>query len=69
MKQKVLIFTATYNEVANISSLIKQILSLHLNANLLVVDDDLQMGLGFFLKKLLQKTVELMSCTEMQSLV
>ena len=55
MKQKILIFTATYNEVDNISSLIDQILSLHLNADILVVDDDSPDGTGALLAKIASK--------------
>ena len=38
--KKVLIFTATYNEAENISIFLEKVLSLNLNLDILVVDDD-----------------------------
>jgi dolichol-phosphate mannosyltransferase len=40
MKKKIIIFTATYNESANIVKLIESIESLNLNLSLLIVDDN-----------------------------
>lgn len=49
MKQKILIFTATYNESENITVLVNSILALNLNANILVVDDNSPDGTGSIL--------------------
>ena len=38
--KKVLIFTATYNEAENISIFLEKVLSLNLNLDILIVDDD-----------------------------
>ena len=40
MSKKILVATATYNEIKNITKLIKSIQNLNLDLNILVIDDN-----------------------------
>lgn len=46
MKNKLLIFTATYNEAENITKLLELLISLNLEADILVIDDNSPDGTG-----------------------
>jgi dolichol-phosphate mannosyltransferase len=50
MNEKILIFTATFNEISNIKIYLKIIYKLKLNANILIVDDSSKDGTLNFLK-------------------
>ena len=47
---KILIFTATYNEYKNIKLLLKKIENLNINLDILIVDDNSKDGTKEFLK-------------------
>jgi dolichol-phosphate mannosyltransferase len=52
MKKKILIATATYNEVLNIERLVKKIFKLNNQFNLFIVDDNSPDGTYLILRKL-----------------
>ncbi len=54
-EKKILIFTATYNEVENIEKLISQINALNLKLDILIVDDNSPDSTGLRIKKLREK--------------
>jgi dolichol-phosphate mannosyltransferase len=49
--KKILIATATYNEINNISSLIKKIFNLKINLDILVIDDNSPDGTGSIIEE------------------
>lgn len=59
LKKKILIFTATYNEVGNIIKLITKIKKFCPIAHILIIDDNSPDGTGKEIKKLQKKTLNL----------
>ena len=58
-KKKILIFTATYNEVGNIEKLILKIKKFYSNAHILIIDDSSPDGTGEKIEKLQNKVKNL----------
>ena len=56
-QKKILVFTATYNEIGNIRNLIVKIKRNNPNAHILIVDDNSPDGTGIEINKL-KKTVK-----------
>ena len=59
LKKKILIFTATFNEVENIGKLISKIRKFHSNGHILIIDDNSPDGTGDKIKLLQKKTKNL----------
>ena len=54
-RKKILVFTATYNEINNVEKLLLKIRKTRLNLDILILDDNSPDGTGKKLKKLEKK--------------
>ncbi len=58
-RNKILILIPTYNELENVEKIINEILTLHLDADLLFIDDNSPDGTGIILDKLSNNNIQI----------